>query len=199
VQQQPDSALEAVRRETLELLEQQAVNQSIDLYYADETGVSQQGYCPYGWQFKGEQVAIPVSHGQQLNCFGLISRSNRFHFKTTTKTINTHFLIEFFNTFALGLVKPTVVVLDNAKIHHAKLFKERYMYWQTKGLFFIYLPPYSPHLNLIEKCWHELKQRWLRPDDYASFEQLAYAVQLALMAVGVDLFINFKPYRLAAE
>jgi transposase len=181
------------------LVEQQAANESIDLYYADETGVSEQGYCPYGWQFKDEKVSIPVSHGDQLNCFGLLSRDNKFRFKTTTTTINTFFLIAFFNDFVLGLSKPTVVVLDNAKIHHAKAFKERCHYWQSRGLFFIYLPPYSPHLNLIEKCWHELKQRWLRPEDYVSFEQLAYATTLALMAVGVDLLVKFKPYSIVVE
>ena len=168
----------------------------IDLYYADETGVSEQGYCPYGWQFKDEKISIPVRHGEQLNCFGVLSRDNKFHFKTTTKTINTLFLIEFFNDFVLDLSIPTIVVLDNAKIHHAKAFKERCHYWQTRGLFFIYLPPYSPHLNIIEKCWHELKQRWLRAEDYVSFEQLAYSTKLALMAIGADLFIKFKPYKL---
>lgn len=171
----------------------------IDLFYADETGVSEQGYCPYGWQFKDEKISIPVSHGGQVNGFGLLSRSNKFHFRTTTKTINTMFLIEFFNDFSSDLFKPTVVILDNAKIHHARAFKERCHYWQTKGLFFIYLPPYSPHLNIIEKCWHELKQRWLRPEDYCSFEQLAYAIQLALMAVGTELFINFKAFKLTTD
>ncbi len=109
------------------------------------------------------------------------------------------FLIEFFNDFSADLSQFTVVVLDNAKIHHARAFKERCAYWQTRGLFFIYLPSYSPHLNIIEKCWHELKQRWLRPEDYCSFEQLAYAVQLALMAVGTELLINFKVFNLTTD
>ena len=63
-----------------------------------------------------------------------------------------------------------------------------------KGLFIVYLPPYSPHLNIIEKLWHELKQRWLKPEDYMSFEVLTYAVQLALMAVGSELNINFSSF-----
>jgi hypothetical protein len=49
-------------------------------------------------------------------------------------------------------------------------------------------------LNIIEKCWHELKQRWISVEDYYSFETLTYAVQLALMAVGKELFINFSPF-----
>ena len=121
------------------------------------------------------------------------------HFKTTTDTINTAFLILFFDEFVLKIQKPTVVVLDNVKIHQSKAFKIKCKYWQVRGLFFVYLPPYSPHLNwaafrIIEKCWHELKQRWISVEDYYLFETLTYAVQLALMAVGTELFINFSHF-----
>ncbi len=63
----------------------------------------------------------------------------------------------------------------------------------------MYLPPYSPHLNIIEKLWHELKQRWLRPEDYFSFETLRYALQLALLAVGSELNISFSPFNYVAK
>lgn len=29
--------------------------------------------------------------------------------------------------------------------------------WETKGLYFFYLPPYRPELNLIEPEWHQIK------------------------------------------
>ena len=121
------------------------------------------------------------------------------HFKTTTESINSTFLIAFFDEFVLKLNKLTVIVLDNAKIHKSKAFKEHCDYWQKRGLFIVYLPPYSPHLNIIEKLWHELKQRWLKPEDYKSFETLTYAVQLALMAVGSELNINFSSFNFVSK
>lgn len=85
---------------------------------------------------------IPLGHRQQLNCFGLLSRNNKLHFKTTTDTINTAFLIVFFDEFVLKIQKLTVVVFDNAKIHQSKAFKNKMQrYWQARGLFFVYLPP----------------------------------------------------------
>lgn len=194
MKESPDADLYTVRVEALSLLEEQASKGEIDLFYGDESGVSEQGYSPYGWQFKDEKVSIPATHGQQLNCFGILSRDNQLHFKTTTQTINTVFLIAFFDEFVLKMNNISVVVLDNAKIHQSIAFKERCEYWQKRGLYFVYLPPYSPHLNIIEKLWHELKQRWIKPEDYSSFETLIYAVQLALLEVGKDLKINFKPF-----
>jgi transposase len=183
----------------LSILEQQSQDGLIDLYYGDESGVSEQGYCPYGWQFKDEKVTIPVTHGQQINCFGLLSRQNELHFKTTPQSINTDFLIAFLDEFVLKITKNTVIVLDNAKIHQAKAFKQRCEIWKEKGLFIVYLPPYSPHLNIIEKMWHELKQRWLKTEDYQSFDKIVAAVNLALSAVGSELFINFNPFNLVSK
>jgi hypothetical protein len=40
-----------LRKEGLSLLEEQSRSEHIDLFYADEARVSQEGYVPYGWQF----------------------------------------------------------------------------------------------------------------------------------------------------
>lgn len=176
------------------MLEQQAENQSIRLFYGDETGVSERGYCPYGWQFKDETVSVPSTHGKQINCFGIVSRTNEFHFETTEERINSNFLIAFFDQFVATIEDPTVVLLDNARMHKSKSFQEKAMEWQEKGLYMVYLPPYSPQLNIIERLWLELKQRWLKPEDYDSFETLTKAFQNVLSEVGNHFKIHFKPF-----
>lgn len=86
--------------------------------------------------------------------------------------------------------------MDNAKVHTAAKIKLELEAWQKRGLFIFYLPPYSPHLNIAERLWKELKARWLRPEDYRSNDQLFYAVKLALAAVGKELFINLSDLQL---
>jgi transposase len=52
--------------------------------------------------------------------------------------------------------KLIMLVLDNARIHHAKMVKD---FLRQKGecFHFIFLPPYSPQLNPIERLWKWLK------------------------------------------
>jgi transposase len=49
-----------------------------------------------------------------------------------------------------------VLVLDNARIHHANMVKE-FLREEGQCFQFIYLPPYSPQLNPIERLWKWLK------------------------------------------
>lgn len=185
-----------MRKETLALLEAQSQRGVIDLYYGDESQVSEVGYVPYGWQFADETVHVPAGRGRSRNYFGLLSRSNEFLYKASDETITSSFVLTQLDALSLRLVKPTVVVLDNARIHTAKQIKQRIPIWQERGLYLFYLPPYSPHLNIIERLWKELKARWLRPSDYQSAEQLFYAAELALSSVGKTLRINFSSFRL---
>lgn len=149
---------------------------------------------PYGWQFKNEDVAIEVSRGKALNCFGLISRESALHFATTTQKITADFVLEQLDRFSWHIIKPTVIVLDNAKIHTAKKIKERLKYWQKRGLYIFYLPPYSPHLNICERLWKELKARWIKPEDYKNADTLFYQVKQVLNSVGKELIINFSEF-----
>ncbi len=177
-------------------MEGQSQRGLIDLYYGDESQVSETGYVPYGWQFADEEVTVAANKGRSMNYFGLLSRSNEFVYQATEATITSSFVLEQLDAFSLKLIKPTVVVLDNARIHTAKKIKERLAYWQQRGLYLFYLPPYSPHLSIIERLWKELKGRWLRPSDYASAECLFYATKLVLAAVGKELRINFSSFKL---
>ncbi len=51
-----------------------------------------------------------------------------------------------------------VMILDNARIHHAKLL-EPFLKEMEGRLKFVFLPPYSPQLNVVEGLW-----KWLKSD-----------------------------------
>ncbi|HZH34798.1 MAG TPA: transposase, partial [Pyrinomonadaceae bacterium] len=151
---------------------------------------------PYGWQFGDEKVFMPASKGAGINCLALLSRSNHCHFSTARQTITSSFILEQFEQLSWRLSKPTVIVLDNARIHTSKVIKERISVWQKRGLFLFYLPRYSPHLNIVETLWRKLKYEWLLPTDYETTDKLFYTVRQALAAVGTDLKIKFSRFGL---
>lgn len=190
----PDSELKALRIEKIGLLEAQAELGTIDLFYGDTVCVSEEGYVPYGWQFKDEKVAIPSTHGCWINCFGILTRDCRFHFKTTYETMSSDFVVSFIDKFSFEIRKPTVIILDNASVHKSRKMLERIKHWQNRGLYICYLPPYSPHYNIIERLWRELKMRWLKPEDYKTADTLFLNTTLALNEIGKSLKINFTPF-----
>jgi len=168
---------------------------AIDLYYSDESKVSLEPSVPYGWQFPDEKVSMPTQKGNGLNCFALLKRNNQCLIETIQENINGQFILERLENLSINLKKPTVIVLDNARIHTSQIIKERIKVWQQRGLYLFYLPRYSPHLNIVEILWRKLKYEWLSPIDYQDKENLFYQIRLALTAVGQNLYIRFSKFR----
>jgi hypothetical protein len=162
------------KREILGELERLTEKQLIDLYYSDESRVSLEPCVPYGWQFADEEVSMPTTKGNGLNCFALLSRTNQCLVETSEQTFSAQFIFEQFEALSFNLRKLTVVVLDNARIHTSQIIKERIKIWRQRGLYLFYLPRYSPHLNIVETLWRKLKYEWLTPLDYQSKEHLFY-------------------------
>lgn len=56
---------------------------------------------------------------------------------------------------ANGKKRPIIIVIDNARIHTAKVTK---MVAGELSIFLVFLPPYSPDLQPIEFAWKDLKR-----------------------------------------
>jgi transposase len=128
-----------------------------------------------------------------LNTLGFMN-SQGSQVKTYTKegTINAEFVLNSIDNWIESIRKLSVLVLDNAKIHHAKIFQEAIKRWEEKGLYIFFLPPYSPHLNRIETLWRESKYRWIKPQDYQSLETIKLALDKIWESFGTNYQINFK-------
>jgi transposase len=182
--------------ECLKELEKLSEKGQIDLFYGDESHICTEGYVPYGWQFPGEDVCIMSEKGHKINCFGLISRSNKIHWATTKESIDAMFVLKELDELSFKIKIPTFIVLDNARVHTSKIIKERMEFWEKRGLYIFFLPPYSPHLNIAEILWRFLKKDWIKPEDYIEPDALFYATNRCLANVGLENKINFRPFNL---
>ena len=68
-----------------------------------------------------------------------------------------------------------VIILDNAKIHHAKLIQP-FLEKLKNRLELIFLPPYSPELNLIEGLWGWLKSSVVNNVFFKSWTSIRVAI-----------------------
>ena len=69
-----------------------------------------------------------------------------------------------------------VVILDNARYHHAKKLKPL-IHKYRKGLRLDHLPPYSPKLNPIERVWKVLRKNCTHNQYFQTLEDLTSSVQ----------------------
>lgn len=80
------------------------------------------------------------------------------------------------NTLKLYPTGKIVIILDNSRIHHAKLL-EPFLLEHGSRLKFVFLPPYSPKLNLIEGFWGWLKSEIINNVFYSSVKEIRKAVR----------------------
>ena len=77
----------------------------------------------------------------------------------------------------LGLQGPITVVMDNARYQRCRLVLERAAHL---GIEVLFLPTYSPNLNLIERLWKFVRKECLYAKYYENFELFKLALQNCL-------------------
>jgi transposase len=184
---------QASKKEALaELLALSAVG-LIEIFFGDESGFWQTPVIARAWQFRGEEIRIFPEKGKRLSVFGLLNQNCEGRFWTNEKAIKSEFVIDCLEEWLAGKSEQSrVLVLDNARIHRSRLMQSKLIEWEEKGFYIFHLPPYSPHLNIIEILWRKMKYEWLKAEDYVSFEKLTEAIKEILSNLGAEYKINFQ-------
>ncbi len=165
----------------------------IEIYFGDESGFWQTPVIARAWQFRGEEIRILPEKGSRLAVFGLLNLNCEGKFWTSEKAIKTEFVVDCLEEWIKAKSRRArVLVLDNAAVHRSKLMRSKLAEWEEKEFYIFNLPPYSPHLNIIEILWRKMKYEWLKPDDYVSFEKLTEAIKEILSNIGTEYKIKFK-------
>ena len=97
---------------------------------------------------------------------------------TNTSYINAHSVCELLFKLAChhGHL-PITIVLDNARYQKCAVVQACADILEIELL---YLPSYSPQLNLIERLWRFVKKECLYAKYYSSFDQFQFAIQHCL-------------------
>ncbi len=150
--------------------------------FLDEAGSNLAMTRLYGRAAKGERVidTVPQNYGENITMLASLSLSGI----KAPMTINGAVDGIVFKVYVEQVLCPTLsvgdtVVMDNLPAHKVSGIKELI---EAKGAKLIYLPPYSPDLNPIEKCWSKIKTH-LRKAKARTRAELEKALQEALLLI----------------
>lgn len=136
-----------------------ALNKEVHLFFCDAAHfVLQPFLCSLWCAFR---VFIKASAGRnRINVLGAVNAIT----KEVTTLINTTYitsatLIEFLKLLKEKYGdKPIAIVLDNARYQHCFLVT---IFAKSIGVHLLFLPPYPPNLNIIERLWKFTKKKIL--------------------------------------
>jgi len=121
--------------------------------------------------------ATPGGHWKTVTLLGAIRLGGMFAPMTVEAATDAEIFLAYVDRVLAPELKPgDVVVMDNLSSHKVVGVRERI---EAAGAELLYLPPYSPDLNPIEKAWSKLKQ-YLRAAKARTPEQLQQAIAEAL-------------------
>ncbi len=152
------------------------------LKFLDESGVTTQMTRLWGRAPRGERVteATPDGRWQVLTTLGTMSLHGMEAVMTVPSATDGDVFRAYVEQVLCAQLEPgDVLVLDNLSAHKVAGIRELI---EARGAQIMYLPPYSPDLNPIEKAWSKFKQ-FLRSAKARTAEALDKAITEALKTI----------------
>lgn len=130
----------------------------------------------YAWQLTGlpgTKKVLANTGRKRLNIIGAV---NPITFEPTIMLTEENCCAEVIEAFLTEVkhryqnANSIHIILDNARYQRSYVVQQKAA---SLGIELIYLPPYSPNLNLIERLWRYFKKKVMKNKyypDYPSFE-----------------------------
>ena len=145
-------------------------------YYLDGVHPQHNTQLAYGWIKKGQDKVVKSNSGRQrININGALNVDTLEVIIRTDDTINTQSTLKLFETLEQKHpnAESIFITLDNAKYYKNRLV---YEYLKTSKIKLLFMPPYSPNLNLIERLWKFMRKTILYNKYYEKFADFKIVV-----------------------
>ena len=153
-----DKAVQTWLEDTYPQIEKQSKEENAEIQWADETACVSlpsiiKGYAPKGKTPVMEHTAKRF----KINMISSITNRGKLRFMIYEQNMDASVFITFLERLIGSSQKKVFLILDNLRIHHAKLVKAWVEEHQSKIALF-YLPAYSPDLNPDEYLNNDFKR-----------------------------------------
>ncbi len=167
----------------------ETLGQKDHIYFSDATHPTHNTKSSYGWIKKGKKndVYIKSNTGRKrLNILGALNIQDKTAVVIEEETVNAQAVIHLLDAVAKKQPHGKIYfVLDNAKYHHARIVNNWFLHHTRFKR--IFLPPYSPNLNIIERLWRFFHQKITNNTYFESFKEFKETT--------LKFFENLKQYQ----
>ena len=147
------------------------------VYFVDAAHFVMGAFLGFLWCITRVFVRTP-SGRQRFNVLGALNAvTKKLEMVTNDSYITSIQVCELLRKLAENATLPITLVLDNARYQRCRMVIELA---QQFGIELLFLPPYSPNLNLIERLWKLTKKECLNSKYYTNFSIFCGAISTFL-------------------
>ena len=141
-------------------IKKQAKKEDAVIWWGDETACVSLPSNLKGYAKKGAKIKPILTHPAQkfkINMISAITNTGKTMFSLYDESINVDRFIDFLQKVIKSSDKKVYMIVDNLRVHHAKLVTKWIEEHKDKIAIF-YLPPYSPEFNPDEYLNQDYKR-----------------------------------------
>lgn len=139
-----------------------AKREKAEIQWADETGLSNQANYGRSFALRGKTPVVRrLAARFSQSMISSLSNLGVLRFMVYDGALNTKIFLKFLRRLVSGATRKIFLILDNLRVHHAKIV----MAWVNANkdkIELIFLPPYAPECNPDEFVNNDVKQAMAR-------------------------------------
>jgi len=138
------------------------------IFFFDEARFGTHSNLGHGWFHKGSRTPVNVKLGfQNFYLYSAVDPKLGQDFSLVLPNVNSNCMNLFLKEFSAHTKDEQVImVIDGAGWHHSRSLQV------PPNIEIVYLPPYSPELNPVERLWLYIKQKIIKNRIYDTIEEL---------------------------
>jgi transposase len=150
-------------------------SEEVEVLFLDAVHPEHNAMAAYGWLKRGEKREIRTNSGRErLNLHGAINAETLEVTVIESESINDDSTIQLLNILEnkYAIAATIFVILDNARYHYSRKVQK---FLSSSKIKLVFLPSYSPNLNLIERLWKFFKKKVLYNTYYPGIDEFRQA------------------------
>ena len=158
----------------------QNINQNL-IISVDETSIDTHISANYGWSNSGKRIInVKIVSKIRYTITTAVSNKKVIYWSIVKGSSNKETFKKFLENVVSKFKTKRYILLDNARIHHAKTVKE---YIQTTKCEFLFNVPYTPEYNPIEQVFSKFKSIIRKKEDNTKKELLLKNIKKAFQQI----------------